>query len=83
MPFLDKFINLFRGNSPASDNNRENNLDRYVRQDVNPLDLWEVIGELGDGAFGKVEKVRNRRFPDRYAAAKVRFLLFFYKIYNS
>jgi hypothetical protein len=25
--------------------------------DCNPEDFWEMVGELGDGAFGKVYKV--------------------------
>lgn len=29
----------------------------HVHRDVNPEDIWEIIGELGDGAFGKVFKV--------------------------
>lgn len=29
----------------------------HVRRDVNPEEVWEIIGELGDGAFGKVYKV--------------------------
>lgn len=29
----------------------------HVRRDINPNDIWEIIGELGDGAFGKVYKV--------------------------
>uniref|UniRef100_A0A7N8YG46 non-specific serine/threonine protein kinase n=1 Tax=Mastacembelus armatus TaxID=205130 RepID=A0A7N8YG46_9TELE len=29
----------------------------HVHRDVNPNDLWEIIGELGDGAFGKVFKI--------------------------
>lgn len=32
----------------------------HVHRDVNPHDLWEIIGELGDGAFGKVYKVSRR-----------------------
>lgn len=31
----------------------------HVRRDENPEELWEIIGELGDGAFGKVFKVGN------------------------
>lgn len=29
----------------------------HLQRDVNPNDMWEIIGELGDGAFGKVYKV--------------------------
>lgn len=29
----------------------------HVHRDLNPADLWEIVGELGDGAFGKVYKV--------------------------
>ncbi|CAG06331.1 unnamed protein product [Tetraodon nigroviridis] len=29
----------------------------HVHRDINPNDIWELIGELGDGAFGKVYKV--------------------------
>lgn len=37
----------------------------HVHRDVNPEDIWEIIGELGDGAFGKVFKVMcNIRLGD-------------------
>uniref|UniRef100_A0A7N8X0H1 non-specific serine/threonine protein kinase n=1 Tax=Mastacembelus armatus TaxID=205130 RepID=A0A7N8X0H1_9TELE len=42
----------------------------HVHRDVNPNDLWEIIGELGDGAFGKVFKARNKE-TGVLAAAKV------------
>lgn len=29
----------------------------HVRRDENPEEIWDIIGELGDGAFGKVFKV--------------------------
>uniref|UniRef100_A0A8C5C1I9 non-specific serine/threonine protein kinase n=1 Tax=Gadus morhua TaxID=8049 RepID=A0A8C5C1I9_GADMO len=42
----------------------------HVHRDINPNDLWEIIGELGDGAFGKVYKARNKE-TQVLAAAKV------------
>ncbi|XP_032389579.1 serine/threonine-protein kinase 10 [Etheostoma spectabile] len=42
----------------------------HVHRDINPNDLWEIIGELGDGAFGKVYKARNKE-TGILAAAKV------------
>ncbi|XP_074467178.1 serine/threonine-protein kinase 10 [Sebastes fasciatus] len=42
----------------------------HVHRDINPNDLWEIIGELGDGAFGKVYKARSKE-TGALAAAKV------------
>ncbi|XP_062909582.1 serine/threonine-protein kinase 10 isoform X1 [Mobula hypostoma] len=42
----------------------------HVRRDCNPEEIWEVIGELGDGAFGKVYKAKNKE-TGVLAAAKV------------
>ncbi|XP_027688704.2 serine/threonine-protein kinase 10 [Chelonia mydas] len=41
-----------------------------VKRDVNPEDIWTVLGELGDGAFGKVFKAQNK-VTGVLAAAKV------------
>ncbi|KAM7154151.1 uncharacterized protein RBU57_011809 isoform 2-T3 [Macrochelys suwanniensis] len=41
-----------------------------VKRDVNPEDIWTVLGELGDGAFGKVFKAQNKE-TGVLAAAKV------------
>lgn len=30
-----------------------------LKRDVDPHQMWETLGELGDGAFGKVYKVRD------------------------
>ncbi|PIO77752.1 kinase domain protein, partial [Teladorsagia circumcincta] len=37
---------------------------------VNPKEVWEIVGELGDGAFGKVEKAVSRSGRSLFAAAK-------------
>ncbi|TSY69818.1 Serine/threonine-protein kinase 10 [Bagarius yarrelli] len=42
----------------------------HVRRGVNPAEVWELVGELGDGAFGKVYKARNKD-TGILAAAKV------------
>nr|XP_006135440.1 STE20-like serine/threonine-protein kinase isoform X1 [Pelodiscus sinensis] len=42
----------------------------HVKRDLNPEDFWEIIGELGDGAFGKVFKAQNKE-TKVLAAAKV------------
>ncbi|XP_074838048.1 uncharacterized protein LOC142004353 [Carettochelys insculpta] len=41
-----------------------------VKRDVNPEDVWAVLGELGDGAFGKVLKAQHKE-TGVLAAAKV------------
>ncbi|XP_072771037.1 STE20-like serine/threonine-protein kinase isoform X1 [Nerophis lumbriciformis] len=42
----------------------------HVRRDENPEEIWNIIGELGDGAFGKVFKAQNK-LTGVLAAAKV------------
>ncbi|XP_064819375.1 STE20-like kinase b [Oncorhynchus masou masou] len=42
----------------------------HVHRDENPEEIWEIIGELGDGAFGKVYKAQNK-LTGILAAAKV------------
>ncbi|KAM3925743.1 serine/threonine-protein kinase 10 [Leptodactylus fuscus] len=42
----------------------------HVRRDLDPNTVWDIIGELGDGAFGKVYKARNKE-TGILAAAKV------------
>uniref|UniRef100_A0A7N6FHT3 non-specific serine/threonine protein kinase n=1 Tax=Anabas testudineus TaxID=64144 RepID=A0A7N6FHT3_ANATE len=42
----------------------------HVRRDENPEEIWDIIGELGDGAFGKVFKAQNKQ-TGVLAAAKV------------
>ncbi|XP_073541275.1 STE20-like serine/threonine-protein kinase isoform X2 [Phyllobates terribilis] len=42
----------------------------HVKRDQNPEEFWEIIGELGDGAFGKVYKAQSKE-TGILAAAKV------------
>uniref|UniRef100_A0A8C3KN39 non-specific serine/threonine protein kinase n=1 Tax=Calidris pygmaea TaxID=425635 RepID=A0A8C3KN39_9CHAR len=43
---------------------------QHLRRDVDPEEAWLVLGELGDGAFGKVFKAQNK-VTGALAAAKV------------
>ena len=43
---------------------------QHIRCDQNPEETWEIVGELGDGAFGKVHKARHRETL-MLAAAKI------------
>ncbi len=38
--------------------------------DTDPASVWEIVCEIGDGAFGKVYKARNK-LSGVYAAAKI------------
>ncbi|KAK7144012.1 hypothetical protein R3I93_015002 [Phoxinus phoxinus] len=63
-----KFSKMIR--FPALDIKKKTKQYEHVHRDVNPNDMWEIIGELGDGAFGKVYKARNKE-TGVLAAAKV------------
>ena len=38
--------------------------------DKDPTQIWEIVSEIGDGAFGKVYKAKNK-ISGVYAAAKI------------
>jgi serine/threonine protein kinase len=38
--------------------------------DKDPASVWEIVSEIGDGAFGKVYKAKNK-LTGVYAAAKI------------
>ncbi|XP_034462441.1 serine/threonine-protein kinase 10 [Hippoglossus hippoglossus] len=67
MPFsrLSKLLRL-----PTIEIKKKVKQYEHVHRDINPNDLWEIVGELGDGAFGKVYKARNKE-TGALAAAKV------------
>jgi serine/threonine kinase 10 len=41
----------------TSDVDRKKPVHENVQRDLDPEEVWSLIGELGDGAFGKVYKV--------------------------
>lgn len=54
MPILEKLRNIF---AAGGDGKKKVRQYQYIRRDADPGELWEIVGELGDGAFGKVYKV--------------------------
>ncbi|XP_053659605.1 STE20-like serine/threonine-protein kinase [Anopheles marshallii] len=67
MSFLNNLKKVFHlGSGEAKKKRIFNN----IRMDTDPADFWDMIGELGDGAFGKVYKAQNRE-TKQLAAAKM------------
>ncbi|XP_033834077.1 serine/threonine-protein kinase 10 [Periophthalmus magnuspinnatus] len=64
---LSRFHNIFR--LPTTMKKKVKQYE-HVHRDINPNDQWEIVGELGDGAFGKVYKAQNKE-TGVLAAAKV------------
>ncbi|XP_054709305.1 serine/threonine-protein kinase 10-like [Uloborus diversus] len=72
MSFFNNFKKIFNlGNVTGSENKRKK-LCNNIRFNENPEDFWDIVGELGDGAFGKVYKASNKvgAFSE-LAAAKI------------
>uniref|UniRef100_A0A915K1L4 Protein kinase domain-containing protein n=1 Tax=Romanomermis culicivorax TaxID=13658 RepID=A0A915K1L4_ROMCU len=63
-----------RGFNADDDNSdlllRKQIIAKYIRYNRDPFLNWDIIGDLGDGAFGKVRKVKHKTEPSKYAAAK-------------
>ncbi|XP_016772289.2 serine/threonine-protein kinase 10-A isoform X1 [Apis mellifera] len=67
MSFLSNLKKAFHfGGNDAKKKKLYNN----IKMDCNPEEFWEMIGELGDGAFGKVYKAQHRQ-THQLAAAKM------------
>lgn len=53
---MSSFLNrLFKG---GNNKKRKENKYPHLKRNQDPNELWEITGELGDGAFGKVYKVQ-------------------------
>lgn len=67
---LARFSKILR--LPTIDIKKKVKQYEHVHRDLNPNDIWELIGEIGDGAFGKVYKViMLLLFPHSMAVFKV------------
>jgi len=55
MPILGKLKNIF--SSGGVENNKKTKDYSFIKQNVDPSEVWLMVKEIGDGAFGKVFKV--------------------------
>ncbi|XP_017070259.2 serine/threonine-protein kinase 10 isoform X1 [Drosophila eugracilis] len=67
MSFITNLKKVFHlGGGEAKKKRLYNN----IKMDTDPAEFWDMVGELGDGAFGKVYKAQHKE-QNRYAAAKM------------
>ncbi|XP_017061876.1 serine/threonine-protein kinase 10 isoform X4 [Drosophila ficusphila] len=67
MSFITNLKKVFHlGGGEAKKKRLYNN----IKMDTDPEEFWEMVGELGDGAFGKVYKAQHKE-QKRFAAAKM------------
>ncbi|VDP78613.1 unnamed protein product [Echinostoma caproni] len=69
MTFFKGLLKKFKG---GDDPKRKSSINGITR-DINPEDQWEVVNELGDGAFGKVFKAVKKNSSIQAALKKVEF----------
>ena len=60
---IKKVLNIGQGDS------KKRKTFPHIKEE-DPLTYWDIVGELGDGAFGKVHKARHKD-DGRLAAAKI------------
>jgi len=52
---FDRIGNIFKGRNNTDTKRKKTS--HNIRFNENPEEFWTIVGELGDGAFGKVYKV--------------------------
>lgn len=63
MSFFNSFRKLFRFGGEDDLKSKKKELYKNIKRDVDPKNFWEILSEIGDGAFGKVYKVRLIGMP--------------------
>lgn len=71
MPFFSNLKKVLSLGSSGGQEKRRKQLFANIITGQDPEDVWEIVGELGDGAFGKVHKARHKVQRELYAAAKI------------
>ncbi|XP_061394554.1 serine/threonine-protein kinase 10 [Musca vetustissima] len=67
MSFINNLKKVFHLGSGEAKKKRHGN---NIKMDTDPAEIWEIVGELGDGAFGKVYKAQHKE-TRQFAAAKM------------
>uniref|UniRef100_T1PC73 Polo kinase kinase n=1 Tax=Musca domestica TaxID=7370 RepID=T1PC73_MUSDO len=67
MSFINNLKKVFHLGSGEAKKKRHGN---NIKMDTDPAEIWEIVGELGDGAFGKVYKAQHKD-TKQFAAAKM------------
>ena len=57
MSFFSNFKKIFNIGTVSGSESKRKKTYNNIHFNENPEDFWEIVGELGDGAFGKVYKV--------------------------
>ena len=71
MSFFSNLKKVLNIGSADNVKKKKPHLFANIKCDVNPEDIWEIVSEIGDGAFVKVHKARHKANRDMYAAAKI------------
>ena len=57
MSFFSNFKKLFRFGTDDSNVHKKGQWNQHIKKDIDPLQRWEILSEIGEGAFGAVYKV--------------------------
>lgn len=57
MSLFGRLKSIFSGVQGSVSDGKKKLQHSFIKSDADPNEFWEIVGELGDGAFGKVYKV--------------------------
>lgn len=61
MSFISSFKRLFGFGADDNNTRKKGQWNKYIKKDIDPMQTWDIVGELGDGAFGVVKKVSEKK----------------------